>query len=165
MVKASRIPLGLTTSKIRVDMKEPSPSHDTFSNQPAYGINSVVLLSPRLQASLGDCAVVSQSKDARDKYFAVSVADFDPAAASAVRTELPALAAAAASLRGALREVVALPPCDGGAAMIMTSSNSSVQSRDATAHEDSINNFDDSDVKCLLAAAKALILKARADLN
>merc|ERR1711920_632045 len=27
VVKTSRIPLGLTTSKIRVDMKEPSPSH------------------------------------------------------------------------------------------------------------------------------------------
>merc|ERR1712083_504850 len=159
MVKASRIPLGLTTSKIRVDMKEPSPSHGTSSNQPSYGIKSVALLSPRLQANLGDCAVVSQSKDARDKYFAVSVADFDPAASSAVRTELPALAAATASLRGALREVVALPPCDGGTSMIMTSSNSTVQSRDTTAHESRISNFDESDVKCLLATAKATILK------
>merc|ERR1711920_474380 len=165
MVKASRIPLGLTTSKIRVDMKEPSPSHGTFSNQPSYGIKSVALLSPRLQASLGDCAVVSQSKDARDKYFAVSVAGFDPTASSAVRTELPALAAATASLRGALREVVALHLCGGGASMIMTSSNSTVQSRDATTHGSSISNFDESDVKCLLAAAKAMILKARDDLN
>merc|ERR1719282_2000927 len=59
VVKSSRIPLGLTASKVRLDMKEPSPASD----QPAYGINSVVLLSPRLQASLGDCADVSQSKD------------------------------------------------------------------------------------------------------
>jgi len=165
VVKASRISLGLTTSKIRVDMKEPNPSHGIFSNRPSYGIKSVVLLSPRLQASLGDCALVSQSKDARDKYFAVSVADFDPAASSAVRTELPALAAATASLRGALREVVALPPCDGGASMITTSSNSFVQSRDATTHESSIRNFDESDIKYLLAAAKAMILKARDDMN
>merc|ERR1712187_742469 len=151
--------------KITVDIKEPGPSHGTSSNQPSYGIKSVALLSPRLQANLGDCAVVSQSKDARDKYFAVSVADFDPAASSAVRTELPALEAATASLRGALREVAALHPCDGGASMIMTSSNSTVQSRDATTHESSISNFDESDIKYLLAAAKAMILKARDDLN
>merc|ERR1711920_502814 len=140
VVKTSRIPLGLTTSKIRIDMKDPSPSHGTFSNQPAYGIKSVVLLSPRLQASLEDCDVVSQSKDARDKYFAVSVADFDPAARSAVRAELPALAAATASLRGALREVVALPPCDGGASMIMTSSKYTVKE---SVKESSIGNFDE----------------------
>jgi len=101
VLKASRIPLGLTTSKIRVDMKEPNPSHGIVSKRPSYGIKSVVVLSPRLQASLGDCAVVLQSKDARDKYFAVSVADFDPTASSAVRTELPALAAATASLHTA----------------------------------------------------------------
>merc|ERR1712060_410869 len=165
VVKTSRIPLGLSTSKIRVDMKAPSPSHGTISNQPAYGIKSVVLLSPRLQASLGDCAVVLQSKDARDKYFAVSVADFDPTASSAVRTELPALAAATASLRGALGEVVALPPCDDGASMIMTSSNSTMKHRDATTPQGSISNFDESDVKYLLAEAKSVILKARATLN
>ena len=165
VVKTSRIPLGLTTSKIRVDMKDPSPSHGTFSNQPAYGITSVVLLSPRLQASLGDCAVVSQSKDARDKYFAASVVDFDPVASSAVRTELPALAAATASLRGALGEVVALPPCHDGASMIMTSSNSTVKYRAATTPQGSISNFDESDVANLLAEAKSMILKARAALN
>merc|ERR1711920_265332 len=164
-VKTSRIPLGLTASKIRVDMKEPSPSHGTFSNQPAYGIKAVVLLSPRLQASLGDCAVVLQFKDARDKYFAVSVADFDPAASSAVRMELPALAAATASLRGALGEVVALPPCDDGASMIMTSSNSTVNRRDAATPQGSITHFDESDVKNLLAEAKSTILSARAALN
>jgi len=166
VVKTSRIPLGLTTSKIRVDMKDPSPFHGTFSNQPAYGIKSVVLLSPRLQASLGDCAVVLQSKDARDKYFAVSVADFDPAASSVVRTELPALAAATASLRGALGEVVALPSCDDGvAAMIMASSNSTLEYRDATTPQGSISNFDESDVENLLAEAKSMILKARDALN
>lgn len=165
VVKTSRIPLGLTASKIRVDMKDPSPSHGTFSNKPAYGIKSVVLLSPRLQASLGDCAVVLQSTDAREKYFAVSVADFDPAASSAVRTELPALAAAIASLRGALGEVVALPPCDGGASMIMTSSNSTLKSRVATSPEGGISNFDESDVNNLLAEARSMILKTRAALN
>jgi len=165
VVKTSRIPLGLTTSKIRVDMKDPSPSHYTFSNQPAYGIKSVVLLSPRLQAGLEDCDVASQSKDARDKYFAVSVADFDPAASSAVRTELPALAAATASLRGALGEVVALPPCNDGAAMITTSTNSTVKHRDATTLQGSISKFDEYDVENLLAEAKSMIVKARAALN
>merc|ERR1719150_1208467 len=79
VVQASRIPLGLTASKVRLGMKGPSPSIGAALDRPAYGIKSVVLLSPRLQASLGECADVSQPKDARDKYFAIPVSDFDPA--------------------------------------------------------------------------------------
>merc|ERR1712012_568417 len=157
VVKASRIPLGLTASKVRLDMKGPSPSIGAASHRPAYGIKSVVLLSPRLQASLGECADVSRSKDARDKYFAIPVADFDPAFSTALQAEMPALVAATASLRVALRQ------CSAGATMLMTARESTTLSRDAVLESSSISSFDESDVKILLAAAKSKILSARDD--
>jgi len=163
VVKASRIPLGLTASKVRLDMKGPSPSIGAASDRPAYGIKSVVLLSPRLQASLGECADVSQSKDARDKYFAIPVSDFEPAFSTALQAEMPALLAAIASLRVALSEVVALPQCSAGASMFMTARESTTRSRDVVLKSSSISSFDESDVKILLAAAKAKILSARDD--
>jgi len=163
VVKASRIPLGLTVSKVRLDMKEPSPSIGDVSDHPAYGINSVVLLSPRLQASLGDCADVSQSKDARDKYFAVPVSEFDPAVSTALQAEIPALFAATASLRAALSEVVALPRCNAGASMLTTARESATLSRDAVLKSSSSGSFDEADVKTLLATAKSTILNARDD--
>merc|ERR1712003_261831 len=163
VVKASRIPLGLTVSKVRLDMKEPSPSIGDVSDHPAYGINSVVLLSPRLQASLGDCADVSQSKDARDKYFAVPVSEFDPAVSTALQAEIPALFAATASLRAALSEVVALPRCNAGASMLTTARESATLSRDAVLKSSSSGSFDEADVKTLLASAKSTILNARDD--
>jgi len=163
VVKTSRIPLGLTASKVRLDMKEPSPSTGVAADHPAYGIKSVVLLSPRFRGSLGECADVSQSKDARDKYFAIPVSDFDPAFSTALQAEIPALVAATASLRVALSEVVALPQCNAGASMLMTARESTTLSRDAVLKSSSISSFDETDVETLLAAAKSKILSARDD--
>merc|ERR1719512_246013 len=122
MLKVNRIPLGQTTaSRIRVEMRRPHPLDGVYSGQPVYGIKSLAVLAPRLQVALDDCGVASKSRDARDKYFAVSVAEYDFAPFAALRSELPALAAAKASLSTALSEVVAarqkVPGCVSMAAL------------------------------------------------
>merc|ERR1719330_2299655 len=160
MLQVNRIPLGLTASKVRVDMKLPHPLHKPASGQPVYGIKSIAVLAPRLEVAADDCAAASQSKDARDKYFPVSASDFDPAASAALRAEFPALAAAAASLSTALAAIAALPGCDGEAALLRASAlltTSSLIRRDG----DAIEGFDDADVKQLLATARSVIVAAR----
>merc|ERR1719330_1008673 len=102
MVLVSRIPPGLTASKVRVDMKKPHPLHKTASGQPVFGIKSVAVLAPRLGVVLDDCAAASQSQDARDKYFPVSASGFNLAGSEALQAELLALAAAMASLSSAM---------------------------------------------------------------
>merc|ERR1719429_614156 len=86
-------------------MRKPHPLDGVYAGQPVYGIKSLAVLAPRLAVALDDCDTASQSRDARDKYFAVSVADYNIAPFAALRSELPALAAAKASLSTALREV------------------------------------------------------------
>ena len=176
MVKTSRIPLGLTARKIRVDMRKPHPLDGAFAGQAVYGIKSIALLAPRLEAALVDCSIASQSKDARDKYFMVSVSDFDPASSAALRAELPALAAAKTSLSSALSEVAALPSCDSGVAMMSTSSVKSMLVHDSSSRTrargegvpdlvSSMNGVDEVDVKMLLAVARSTIVGARGALR
>ena len=57
-----------------------------------------------------DCAIAAKSKDARDKYFASFVSEFDPAASQALQGELPALTAAKAALGAAVSEVMGRIP-------------------------------------------------------
>merc|ERR1712127_731770 len=156
----------------RVDMRKPHPSDGAFAGQAVYGIKSIALLAPRLEAALVDCSLASQSKDARDKYFTVSVSNFDPASSAALRAELPALAAGKTSLSSALSEVVALPSCDGGVAMTSTSSGKSMLVHDSSSDTraagegvadlvSSMNGVDEVDVKTLLAVARSTIVGAR----
>lgn len=159
MVRVSRIPLGLMASKVRVDMKKPHPLAGTLSGQLIYGIRTIVALAPRLEAALDDCITASHSKDARDKYFTVVVPDFDPTASAALRAELPAIAAAMASLSVALGDIVALPSCDGKEALLTTSSLNVASSNPRTGGV--TDGYDDADVKLLLATARSMIVGAR----
>jgi len=160
MVRVSRIPLGLTASKVRVDMKKPHPLHKTASGQPVYGIKSLTVLARRLDITLDDCAAAAQSKDARDKYFPVSASDFEPAASASLQAELPALAAATASLSTALADIAALPGCDGKAALLRPGALLAAAST-GRSDGDAVDGFDDADVKQLLATARSVIVTAR----
>ena len=157
MVRESRIPLSLTASKLRVDMKTPHPQGGS-SGMPSYGIRSVVVLASRLEVALDECAAASQSDDARDKYFPVAVSDFDPTASAAFRAELPALAAAKASLSAALGKVLALPDCAGEAALLGPSELLATSSKTDT-------GLDVVDLKLLLATARSMIVNARESLH
>merc|ERR1712060_946739 len=95
VVKVNHIPLSIEAKSLRVEMRH--------TLEPVYGIKSLALFAPRLQAALDDCAAAAATNDARDKYFAVSVNHFEPSAA--LRAELPALVAAKASLSTALSAV------------------------------------------------------------
>merc|ERR1712051_765531 len=188
MVNVTQVPLGQTVaSKVRVTMRKPHPIYGKFSGQSVYGIKSLAILAPRLQVTLDDCTVVAQSKDARDKYFASAVSNFDPASSAALRAEMPALAAAKASLSAALSEVAAmhqkLPGClhtpvlrfAGHTAVslpawsLTSSWKSGKRSTGAVvdAHTgvgglvESMYGIDVADVKMLLASAKSTIVSVR----
>jgi len=126
-------------------------------------IKSLAVLAPRLAVALDDCGVVSQSRDARDKYFAVSVADYNFAPSAALRSELPALAAAKASLSKALSEVVdagqKLPGC---VSMAVLSAGSQGRVGDVgSVHRAVESGVDEVDVKMLLATARSVIVATR----
>merc|ERR1712066_425842 len=91
-------------------MSEPHPYLGVWHGEKLYGIKTISVLAPRMEAVLDDCEAAARSSDARDKYFAVSVPAFDPLAGTALEQEVTALEAAAASLGVTLSEIsVALP--------------------------------------------------------
>merc|ERR1712050_541325 len=109
---------GTVATKIRIKMSETHPWLGVFETRRLYGIRSITVLAPRLQAVLDDCATASRSSDARDKYFAAGIPDGShPAAGNALRQEVPSLESAAASLSATLSELSAalpgLPMCSG----------------------------------------------------
>merc|ERR1712050_314455 len=109
---------GTVATKIRIKMSETHPWLGVFETRRLYGIRSITVLAPRLQAVLDDCATASRSSDARDKYFAAGIPDGShPAAGNALRQEVPSLQSAAASLSATLSELSAalpgLPMCSG----------------------------------------------------
>merc|ERR1712117_427493 len=159
VVSESRIPLNLAASKVRVDMKGPPPRR-SLSGQPMFGIRSVVVHASRLDVVLDDCATVSQSEDARDKYFPVTVSDFDLPASATLRVALPAVVAAKASLSAALGKIVALPGCaDQVAAQMGTSELIATSSKFQS--DENVGGLDVADVKLLLATARTTIISAR----
>lgn len=113
---------GARAARVKITMQEPHPVYGAFQGHVAYGIRSLSLLAPQLLTVADECTAAARSKDARDKYFAVHVPDFDPAIAQGVRSEMPELEAAKASLSAAVGEVLDLLPkmrlCQhGGAAL------------------------------------------------
>merc|ERR1712190_569943 len=71
---------------------------------------AISVLAPRMHAVLGDCAAAAHSVDARDKYFAVGVKEWDSSRLAAYEQEVPALESAAASLGVTLSELSAAIP-------------------------------------------------------
>jgi len=169
MVEMSHIPLSAVAArKVRVEMRTPHQS-GSGSSLPAYGIKSIVLLAPSLEAVLDDCAIASQSRDARDKYFAVSVSAFDPTLSAALRAELPALSSAKEALSSALSKVAALPSCGSVAAASMLSLHGVRHLGASHGTEDggfadtvgSMNDVGEEGVRTLLASARAILVNAR----
>merc|ERR1712194_434178 len=70
----------------------------SFQGQAVYGIQTLSVGAHRLQSMVADCAAAGKSNDARDKYFETYVGEFAPGSSKALRSELPALEAARASL-------------------------------------------------------------------
>ena len=169
MVEVSHIPLSAVAArKVRVDMRTPHQV-GSASGRPSYGIKSLVLLAPRLEAVLDDCTIASQSRDARDKYFAVSVSAFDPTLSTTLRAELPALASAKTALSSALSKVAALPSCGSAASASMLSLHGVRHLGASHATEDGgfadvvghMNDVGAEGVRLLLSSARAILVNAR----
>lgn len=101
---------GRRASQLKIEMLEASPTDGQLNGRSIFGISSVVALAPRLEPVLDDCAAAAKSADARDKYFLVSVAEFDPSAQAALKNAMPALEGAAASLSAVVSELNAVVP-------------------------------------------------------
>jgi len=92
-------------SKVKVVMQEPHALYGVFQGHSVYGVRSMSIFAPGLHTVVDDCASAAKSKDARDKFFAAFVSEFDPAAARALQGDLPSLVAAKASLSATVSEV------------------------------------------------------------
>lgn len=159
VVGVSHIPLNIAAKSVRVEM----------TGKPVYGIKSIALIAPGLEAALDDCAAAASSKDARDKYFAVSVNHAEITASAALRAELPALAAAKASLSTALSAVAGaeLSSCPS-TSTLAASHNRRLALRQRVAAsrvEGADSGFGEADVKMLLATARSTIVGVRAALS
>jgi len=101
---------GDRASKVKLVMQEAQPQQGTLLGHALYGVRSVSVFAQRLNTIVDDCATAVKSKDARDKYFASFVSDFDPAASQGLQGEMPALMAAKAALGAAVSEVMGRIP-------------------------------------------------------
>ena len=81
-----------------------------FQGHSLYGIRSVAAFADRLRTVVSDCARAARSSDARDKYFLSHVETFDPLPAKGLRSELPAMEAARASLAATVSELADATP-------------------------------------------------------
>jgi len=180
VLSSSSVPLGsVSASRLRVAMHKAAGS---FHGHAVYGIRKLAVRAPRLQSIVEACASAAKSNDARDKYFAAYVGEFASCSSKALRSELPSLEAARASVASITSELAEVLPklssC-GGAAGFMKSKGSSM-SLGVTSHVDeqtdsdnaaqitqsvdSQNGIDTNAVEALLKAARRVIITARGHL-
>lgn len=111
VLASTQVSLGaVTASKVRVIMHEAHALHGIFQGHAVFGITDLALRSTGLQAIVEDCAVAAKSHDARDKYFQSFVGEFGECSSKALRSELPALEAAKASVASTVSELVDILP-------------------------------------------------------
>lgn len=111
VLKSSRVSLGgVLARKLRISMFEPHPTYARFQGHLLYGIRSVAVFADRLRSVVSECAKVAKSSDARDKFFLSYVGEFDPFPAKGLRSELPAVEAARASLAATVSELADAVP-------------------------------------------------------
>ena len=111
VLKTTAVPLtGHFVHGVRLVMKKAHATEGVLGGHAFYGVRSFKVMAPQMRAVLEPCAVAAKSGDARDKYFAVAVGSFDPAAGAQLRSELPGLEAADAALAGAVTELAEVVP-------------------------------------------------------
>ena len=111
VLKTTAVPLtGHFVHGVRLVMKKAHATEGVLGGHALYGVRSFKVMAPQMRAVLEPCAVAAKSGDARDKYFAVAVGSFDPAAGAQLRSELPGLEAADAALAAAVTELAEVVP-------------------------------------------------------
>jgi len=107
----TNVPTGLMkATKARVVMQEAHATSGMIQGHAVYGIKKLAVYSPRLRSMVEDCAEASKSHDARDKYFQTYVSESASCSSKALRSELPSLEAAQASLAATASELVDILP-------------------------------------------------------
>ena len=101
VLKTTTVPLtGHFVHGVRLVLKKAQATEGVLGGHALYGVRSFKVMAPQMRTVLEPCAVAAKSGDARDKYFAVAVGSFDPAAGTQLHSELPGLEAADAALHG-----------------------------------------------------------------
>ena len=140
-----------------------------FQGHLLYGIQSVVVFADRLRSVVSDCAKAAQSSDARDKYFLSHVGEFESFPSKGLRSELPALEAARASLEATVAELVdRMPQLDAcrPAALPSLSANETLPVGQhlhvsANGAESERKGFAVGELTSLLAEARSCIMEVR----
>ena len=111
VLKTTTVPLtGHFVHGVRLLMKKAHATEGVLGGHALYGVRSFKVMAPQMRTVLEPCAVAAKSGDARDKYFAVAVGSFDPAAGAQLRSELPGLEAADAALAASVTELAEVVP-------------------------------------------------------
>lgn len=177
VLHSNRIALGsVPASKVKLIMHQAAGN---FHGHALYGIRKLSVQAPRLQSVVEDCAAAAKSNDARDKYFATYVGEYASCSSKTLRSELPSLEAARASVAAVTAELADLLPklsscrgasllLKGGAALKLATSMQQLHEdgarggADALAHKvDEQNGIDSRAVAALLQEARRVIVAAR----
>lgn len=177
VLTSNRIVLGsVAATRVRVVMHEAAGS---FHGHAVYGIRTLTVHAPRLQSIIEECGSAAKSNDARDKYFATYVGEFASCSSKALRSELPSLEAARASVAAVTSELSEVLPklssCRGAASFGKSISASMVLGKLSRASEDTDsdnavqmarnvdrqNGLDAGAVEALLTEARGVIIAAR----
>ena len=65
---------------VRLVMRKAHATEGVLGGHTLHGVRSFKVMAPQMRAALEPCAVAAKNGDARNKYFAVAVGSFDPAA-------------------------------------------------------------------------------------
>ena len=163
ILKKVRVPLATDKAYgVKLVMMKAHATHGVLGGKPLYGVRSLKVLSPGMRATVGPCATLAASSDARDKYFPVAVGSFDPAAGAKLASDSAALEAAAAALSTAVVEVADATSTKCGSASL----KSVIQARRARAISSKATAMMDAEQsKVLLAEARHEIVAARSALQ
>ena len=95
---------------LKVVMTKPHATKGVLGGRSLYGVRSLKVMSPGMQAAVEPCATAGASLDARDKYFPVAVASFDPTRGVKLASEVVALEAAGVALSAAANDLATATP-------------------------------------------------------
>ena len=161
ILKKVRVPLATDKAYgVKLLMMKAHATHGVLGGKSLYGVRSFKVLSPGMRATVGPCATVGASSDARDKYFPVAVGSFDPAAGAKLSSDSAAVEAAGAALSTAVVGV-----SEATSKMCGTASLKSVMHARRAISSKLTAMMDAQQSKALLAEAKHEIVAARSALQ
>jgi hypothetical protein len=181
VLATTSLPLGLASaSQLRLVMHEAHATYGKFKGHAVFGVTSIRAYAVGMQSIVEDCAAAAKSKDARDKYFQSYVGESGPSSSSALRSEVPSLEAATASVASTVSELVDVLPklasCRGADILLGTAtrvkagslSHANLQTASAAGTTSIIKDVDAKNsiqvdaVNALLKEARRTVIAARA---